>query len=130
MKRLFILSVVLALMLGCAHTNVNPEGKLTTLPYESKYDPNIFYNYDLASGPDPLMMEDGKYAFGFILYNPEKDTDPASALIILEAVTEKLLGYGWENRDGTRFIYVLNKDETKYVRWVEDTKEDKKSEGI
>ena len=119
MKRLFVLSVILALMLGCATLNINPAGKLTTLPYESELDPNIFYNYDQIGEPQYVMVRE-EMAVAYFLAG-----DGLEMVVVIMSLEGELLSYGWESK-GEVFVYELNKEKTKYIKYVEEDK----SEGI
>ena len=121
MKRLFILSVALALMLGCATIKSNPEGQLTTLPYDSKYDPNSFYDFDASAMPQQILMEDGSTGLAVFLSNPDPKGNPQEAVLIF-GTGDVLLAYGWEANDGEIFVYTLNDEKTKYVRYTEEDK--------
>ena len=125
MKRLFILAVASALIFGCATMKANPEGQLTTLPYESKYDPNMFY--DWAQNPyyppqEVTREETGEDAVLIFLLNP-KEGEPPQAVIALGTGGE-LLTYGWQEGENW-IIYELNKERTKYILFVLEVTEDK-----
>ena len=130
MKRLFILSVVLALMLGCATMKANPEGQLTTLPYDSEYDPNMFYDWPQNPYYPPqevTITKTGEDAIIFFLLNPG-DSGPSQALLAL-GMGGELLTYGWSEGEDW-IVYELSEERTKYILFIPPAKEDKKSEGI
>jgi len=125
MKRLFILSVALALMLGCATAkiNQNPTGKLTTLPFESTIDPNLFYSYNVSREPQPIIDKDGNYGIAYFLQNPDPNGQPQEVVIIISR-DEVLLGYGYEI-NGRTFLFELNETKTRYIKYVPENSGDK-----
>jgi len=128
LKHLFILSIFLALALmlgGCATLKANPEGQLTTLSYESKYDPNIFFDYKQNPFMPPEAVtrnKTGEEAIVYFLLNPE-DTEPLMALIIVNTKDE-LITYGWVDGEDW-IIFELNEDRTKYILFIPEVPEDK-----
>ena len=107
--------LVLLLIIGCASvgTGQNPSGKLTTLPYESEIDPNVFYNYDVVE-VRPVLFSDSTIGTAYFLTDPDKKLE--SIVIILD-VNEIMIAYGWGFNDEI-FVYELNEDKTKYIRYV------------
>ena len=117
-KKLFLLSIVLSMVWGCATMRANPEGKLTTLPYSSEIDPNSFYDFKAVSMdyvPTPLGM-----GVMYLLKNPDPDGTPKVACLVM--VDNELVAYGYD-KDGETVVYTLNPDKTKFIRYISEKKE-------
>jgi len=127
-KHLFILSIVLALMVGCVTTSINqnPDGEFTTLSYESEIDPNSFYRFNLVCEPSIVTSDEGRTGIVYCLKNPDPMGQPQKAVIIINP-DGILLSYGYE-LNGEIFLYRLDSETEKYVRFIPEKKD--KSGGL
>ena len=117
MKKLAVLSIVLALLPVMVFAGQNAEGKLTTLPYDSPLDPNMFYHFNIDAPPNMVMTDQGMAVIVFRLSNTDPKGLPQRAVIV-QSEDGVLQAYGYDI-NGEILVYELNKEKTKYVKYID-----------
>ena len=120
MKLRYVLVLLLIIVCGSVSAGQNPLGKLTTLPYESEIDPNVFYNYDMVA-VNPISFSDGTIGTAYFLTDPDGKLE---SIVVIFDINMIMIVYGWRLNDEI-FVYKLNEDNTKYIRYTPEIVEDK-----